>query len=158
MTDDNRLDALCHERKRPVRPRVVDVPIDRHDRFNKAPFSFVRPFATLPEIDLVVRDMREPSAGRSMVTVRHRIEMVKDRRRSIQDVLGRIEADQESRMPHRVVRPHEEAVAVLGQRENNDVLHLVIKVVPHFHRVIEFCDVRIQIERVVEGPRSSEED
>jgi hypothetical protein len=25
-------------------------------------------------------------------------------------------------MPHRVVRPHEEAVAVLGQRENNDVL------------------------------------
>ena len=59
MTDDNRLDALCQERKRPVRPRVVDVPIDRHDRFNKAPFSFVRPFATLPEIDLVVRDMRE---------------------------------------------------------------------------------------------------
>ena len=98
--------------------------------------------------------MHKALSGRPVMTVRHRIEVAEDRGRPRKNPRFRIKSDQKPCVLSAVVRPHEKAVAILGKREDDDVLEFSLKVRGHRDRVVELRDVRVDVERIIEdgGP------
>jgi|SRR5713226_9181749 len=73
MTEHDLSDAVGRKVERSMNLGVCVIALDGQDGLDKSPFSFVRPLATLTEVELVIGDSRDRPGGRPVMTVRHRI-------------------------------------------------------------------------------------